>query len=232
MGRRSLRPSVVTGGGRSPQAPVAGRERAPRGEQLRRVVTFGVSAVASCLAGSGHRGGALGVAAHRPDAHRRHRSPRPPWRPGDPPAPLSFPRCPGHHQPSRHPDHDGAPHAARLAATARPGELERALAQAERLQLYGHRAIQDVIARSNGHRGTKVLTQATAREAKWTHNEWEAAFLQLLRKAGIPEPLVNAAFRSDRAKDAALTASGYRVLRFTKDVEPELVVRRLRALLV
>jgi hypothetical protein len=39
------------------------------------------------------------------------------------------------------------------------------------------------------------------------------------------------AFRADRAKDAALTASGYRVLRFTKDVEPDVAVRRLRALL-
>jgi Protein of unknown function (DUF559)/AbiEi antitoxin C-terminal domain len=153
-----------------------------------------------------------------------------------------------------------------LAATARPSELERALAQAERLQLYDHRAIEDLIARSNGHRGTQVLAQATTHEPRWTRNEWEAAFLSLTRDAGLPEPLVNdafdapelgwcepdyhwpthrvivetdgwethgtrAAFRSDRAKDAALTASGYRVLRFTKDVEPELVVRRLRALL-
>jgi Protein of unknown function (DUF559) len=153
-----------------------------------------------------------------------------------------------------------------LAATARPGELERALAQAERLQLYDHRAIESVSARCNGHRGTHVLAQATTREAKWTRNEWEAAFLHLLRQGGMPEPLVNdafhapdhghcepdyhwpthqvivetdgwethrtrQAFKNDRAKDAALTASGYRVLRFTKDVEPELVVRRLRALL-
>ena len=29
-----------------------------------------------------------------------------------------------------------------------------------------------------------------------------------------------AAFRADRAKDAALTASGYRVLRFTRDDDP------------
>jgi AraC-like DNA-binding protein len=154
-----------------------------------------------------------------------------------------------------------------LAATVRRSELERALAQAERLQLYDHRAIQDVIARCNGHRGTAILVQATSSEQpKWTRNEWEAAFLQLLRDAGLPEPLVNdafhapehgqcepdyhwpsqqvivetdgwethrtrQAFRDDRAKDAALTASGYRVLRFTKDVEPELIVRRLRALL-
>jgi predicted transcriptional regulator of viral defense system len=153
-----------------------------------------------------------------------------------------------------------------LAATARPSELERAVAQAERLQLYDHRAITDVIARGNGHRGTAILARATTREAKWTRNEWEAAFLELIRTAGLPEPLTNdafdapdhghcepdyhwpthrvivetdgwethgtrAAFRADRAKDAALTASGYRVLRFTTDVEPDLVVRRLRALL-
>ena len=153
-----------------------------------------------------------------------------------------------------------------LASTARPSELERALAQAERLQLYDHRAITDVIARSNGHRGSQVLAQATTRQPKWTRNDWEAEFLALIRKAGLPEPLTNdalhaadhghcepdyhwpahqvivetdgwethgtrSAFRNDRAKDAALTAAGYRVLRFTKDVEPELVVRRLRALL-
>jgi putative AbiEi antitoxin of type IV toxin-antitoxin system len=47
----------------------------------------------------------------------------------------------------------------------------------------------------------------------------------------LGDPRHQGAFRADRAKDAALTASGYRVLRFTKDVEPELVVRRLRALL-
>jgi Transcriptional regulator, AbiEi antitoxin len=40
-----------------------------------------------------------------------------------------------------------------LAATARPSELERALAQSERLKLYDHRAIQATIARSSEHRG-------------------------------------------------------------------------------
>ena len=40
-----------------------------------------------------------------------------------------------------------------------------------------------------------------------------------------------AAFHADRAKDAALTASGYRVLRFTRDDHPELAIKRLRALL-
>ena len=39
------------------------------------------------------------------------------------------------------------------------------------------------------------------------------------------------AFRNDRAKDATFTASGYKVLRFTWDVEPDVILRRLRALL-
>ena len=36
-----------------------------------------------------------------------------------------------------------------------------------------------------------------------------------------------AAFRSDRAKDAALTAAGYKVLRFTWDVDDATILRRL-----
>jgi very-short-patch-repair endonuclease len=40
-----------------------------------------------------------------------------------------------------------------------------------------------------------------------------------------------AAFRSDRAKDVALTAAGYRVLRFTWDIADATILRRLNALL-
>ena len=150
-----------------------------------------------------------------------------------------------------------------LAATARPAELERALAQAMHLQLYDQRAIDDVIARSNGHRGTKVLAQATRRPMQVTRSEWEDRMLRLVRGAGLPEPTCNeslhvpdhgeckpdfswaahslivetdgweshrtlAAFRSDRAKDAALTAAGHRVLRFTWDVDDATILRRLR----
>jgi hypothetical protein len=79
-----------------------------------------------------------------------------------------------------------------LAATVQPHRLERALAQAERLQLYDQRAITDLIARSNGHRGTGALTHATSRDdPKWTRSELEAWFLTLVRDAGLPEPLVN-----------------------------------------
>ncbi len=153
-----------------------------------------------------------------------------------------------------------------LAATARPSELERALAQSERLQIYDHAARTDVIARNNGHRGTHVLAQATMRKPRWTKNEWEAEFLDLIRKAGLPEPDTNdtfhvpdygrcepdyhwpqhrvivetdgfethgtrRAFRNDRAKDAALAAAGYHVLRFTRDDHPALAAKRLRAVL-
>jgi predicted transcriptional regulator of viral defense system len=42
-----------------------------------------------------------------------------------------------------------------FAATVRPDRLERALAQAERLQLSDHTAIADGLSRSNGHRGER-----------------------------------------------------------------------------
>jgi hypothetical protein len=153
-----------------------------------------------------------------------------------------------------------------LAATAREDQLERALAQAMYLQVYDQRAIDDVITRSNGHRGTKVLEQATKQEPKLTKGKWEARMLRLVRGAGLPKPICNrplhapdhgeckpdfywpahnlivetdgweahrtlAAFRSDRAKDAALTAAGYRVVRFTWDTHDATILRRLDALL-
>jgi predicted transcriptional regulator of viral defense system len=154
-----------------------------------------------------------------------------------------------------------------LAATVRPDRLERALAQAERLQLYDHAAIADVLSRSNGHRGSAALTRATAREPKLTRSELEVMFLRLVRQAGLPEPESNlplaaldqqapevdfywpayrlvvetdgweshgtrAAFKRDRRRDAALVASGWRVLRFTYDdvaYEGATVTERLRA---
>jgi putative AbiEi antitoxin of type IV toxin-antitoxin system/uncharacterized protein DUF559 len=154
-----------------------------------------------------------------------------------------------------------------LAATIQPHRLERALAQAQRLQLYDHAAITDVIARSNGHRGTGALAAATSREdPKWTRNDYEAWFLALVREAGLPEPVVNAslaapdhpplkpdfcwpthhlivetdgwethrtraAFEQDRRRDAALTAAGWRVVRFTWHEPRATIQRRLEALL-
>lgn len=153
-----------------------------------------------------------------------------------------------------------------LAATVRDDQLENALAQAMHLQLYDQRAIDDVIARSNGHRGTRVLKDATRQEPQITKSMWEIRMLGLVRGAHLPEPICNkalhapdhgectpdfswpahdlivetdgweahrtlAAFRSDRAKDAALTAAGYKVLRFTWDVQDATILRRLNAVL-
>jgi hypothetical protein len=153
-----------------------------------------------------------------------------------------------------------------LAASVREDRLERALAQAMHLDLYDHRAITDVIGRSNGHRGGSILAGATEREPKLTKSAWEARMLTLIRDAGLPEPLVNesfdapdhglcrpdfhwpahrlivetdgwkahrtrAAFEQDRAKDAALTAAGYRVMRFAWRTTNATILRRLNALL-
>jgi hypothetical protein len=153
-----------------------------------------------------------------------------------------------------------------LSATVRPDRVERALAQAERLQLYDHTAVDDVLSRSNGHRGRAALARATAREPKLTRSELEARFLGLVRQAGLPEPQSNlplvaldhprlepdfywpthrlvvetdgwethgtrAAFQTDRRRDAALVAAGWRVMRFTYDdvaYDGATVVRRLR----
>jgi hypothetical protein len=78
-----------------------------------------------------------------------------------------------------------------LASTARPAELERALAQAMHLQLYDQRAIDDVIARSNGHRGTGRLDAATRQPMQVTMSEWEDRMLRLVRRARLPEPVCN-----------------------------------------
>jgi very-short-patch-repair endonuclease len=153
-----------------------------------------------------------------------------------------------------------------LAATVKPERLERAVAQAEHLELYDHRAITELLARANGHRGHRALTEAIAEDPKLTASDWEIRLLQLVRAAALPEPLVNqpldapdygecrpdflwpshnlivetdgweshrtrGAFERDRAKDAALTAAGYRVVRFTWRTPDATILKRLDALL-
>jgi very-short-patch-repair endonuclease len=154
-----------------------------------------------------------------------------------------------------------------LSATIRSDRLERALAQAQRLNLYDHGAIAHLLARANGHRGASALAHATAEEPRLTRSEWEARLLRVVRSAALPQPLTNfvlsapdhprievdfcwpthdlvveadgwdthrtrAAFEADRSRDAALQAAGYRVVRFTWRTPDDVVVERLRALLL
>jgi hypothetical protein len=153
-----------------------------------------------------------------------------------------------------------------LAATLPAHRLERAVAQAERLRLYDHHAIQDITRRANGHRGATRLAQATAEEPAYTRSDLEARVLTIARAAGLPEPQANTileapdhprlevdlfwpthrlivetdgyeyhrtrhAFDTDRARDAALTAAGYKVLRFTTRTDAATIGKRLRQLL-
>jgi hypothetical protein len=156
-----------------------------------------------------------------------------------------------------------------IAARVPTHHLARALAQAERVQLYDHRALLDVIKRSNGHRGTRTLSTAIADDPQFTRGELEALMSKLARDHGLPQPKSNHAldvpdhpgleadfyfaeyglvietdgwethrtrhaFESDRAKDAALTAAGYIVVRFTwrqlRD-DPDTVAERIKAIL-
>jgi hypothetical protein len=139
------------------------------------------------------RSGALGAARDAAVRRRRHRAAQR-SRDGVPGIRLHRSRCLDARDTT---NHEGIPITtiARtlldLAATVRPDRLERALAQAERLQLYDDRAITDVLERANGHRGKAALTRATAGEPKLTRSELEARFLALVRRAGLPEPLSN-----------------------------------------
>jgi hypothetical protein len=78
-----------------------------------------------------------------------------------------------------------------IAAQVPQHHLERALAQAERLELYDHRAIEDVIARANGHGGTKRLSQAIEDDPQFTRSELEARMRKLARKHRLPTPEFN-----------------------------------------
>jgi very-short-patch-repair endonuclease len=153
-----------------------------------------------------------------------------------------------------------------IAATAAADDLADALATARRLGRLHRRRLEDVIARCSGHPGSGALTRAIAARPAPTRNAFERGFLQLVRRAGLPDPLVNSrvaapdhpflevdflwpshalivetdgyethgtrrAFEADRAKDAALTAAGFRVVRFTWRTDQAIIVRRLRALL-
>jgi hypothetical protein len=134
-----------------------------------------------------------------------------------------------------------------VAEAARAWRLARAIEEAERRGLFDLRAVDRLIARSPGRRGVRPLKHALAayRPAPFTRSGFERRFIELCRRAGLPQPAANlwiaggeadvswperrlvveldtaahhqtrAAFERDRARDAALQLAGYRVLRVT-----------------
>jgi hypothetical protein len=138
--------------------------------------------------------------------------------------------------------HDGIPVTtpgrtlADLALALPRRQLEKAVEAAERLRL--HVDVDD------DHPGARRLRDVVGSDIAFTRSELEDAFLELCDRHGIPQPLVNsiqegievdfcwpearlivetdghhhqtrAAFERDRARDALLTALGWRVMRFT-----------------
>jgi hypothetical protein len=135
-----------------------------------------------------------------------------------------------------------------LAEAVRPWRLGRAIEEAERRGLFDLRAVERLIARSRGRHGLKPLAAVLGEYRPvpaFTRSEFERRFIELCRKAGLPEPAANlwlaggeadmswpdrrlvveldtaahhqtqVAFERDRARDAALQLAGYRVLRVT-----------------
>jgi very-short-patch-repair endonuclease len=94
-------------------------------------------------------------------------------------------------------DHQGIPtttvHRTLLDIAAKVPEhhLERALAQAERMQLDDHKAIESVIQRANGHPGTKTLSDAIAGDPQFTRGELEARMRSLAREHRLTQPTFN-----------------------------------------
>ncbi len=81
-----------------------------------------------------------------------------------------------------------------LAAVLPRRAVERAFDQAEVLQVLDARAIEDVLQRTNGHRGNGTLRSILTDHqpgSTLTRNALEEAFLAICDHAGLPRPRVN-----------------------------------------
>ncbi|PZS09230.1 MAG: hypothetical protein DLM64_11005 [Solirubrobacterales bacterium] len=134
-----------------------------------------------------------------------------------------------------------------VAAARRGRELERAFDEALVRRLVSEASVRAVLRRYPGRRGSRPLSALVDGGGlpAMTRSQAEELFLELLRKAGLPRPAVNAslgryevdflwraerlvveidgftfhrergAFEADRHRDAELKAAGFTVLRFT-----------------
>jgi hypothetical protein len=80
-----------------------------------------------------------------------------------------------------------------LAAAAAPGRVDRALEQAERLELFDLVAVESLLARCGRHPGAGRLRRALAlyKPLPFTRSELERRFLRLVEEAGLPAPVAN-----------------------------------------
>ena len=82
-----------------------------------------------------------------------------------------------------------------LADVVAPRNVERALQQAEILRAFDLSALDDILARANGRRGTGILRRALELHrggTTATRSGLEEAFLALVDGAGLPRPRINA----------------------------------------
>jgi hypothetical protein len=135
-----------------------------------------------------------------------------------------------------------------LAGVVTPRMLHRALEQALVLRIFDRAPLDDALARSNGRRGIgtlRGLLADLADEPPFVRSELERRFIELVRQAGLPPPVVNGfiagyevdfhwpaqrlvvetdgrytharalAFERDRRRDLDLELAGWHVIRIT-----------------
>ncbi len=81
-----------------------------------------------------------------------------------------------------------------FAAAAPIWELRKAISEAEVLQILNHDAVRRLIKRSRGRRGVarlRMLMDQIHPQTKRTRSEMEILFLEMCKRAGLPEPEVN-----------------------------------------
>jgi very-short-patch-repair endonuclease/predicted transcriptional regulator of viral defense system len=147
-----------------------------------------------------------------------------------------------------------------VAGDVSMSELTRMVALAQRNHDVRRETLLELLARCAGQRGVRTLRVLLAEPPALTRSEAELRFLNLVRKARLPRPEANVKldryevdflwraerlvvevdgfafhasrgqFENDRRRDAALTACGFRVMRFTwaqLSGEPEVTLVRL-----
>ncbi len=134
-----------------------------------------------------------------------------------------------------------------LAAQLTTAELEQTVAQAHRRRLSTPKALEALLVRYRGRPGTPALRRILDGTPAFTRSKAERRLLELIRKADLPRPQVNARIlgfevdllwphhrlvvevdgypfhssrpdrRRDQARDRELATHGYTVIRFDPD---------------